>query len=55
VANLTRHDGDAFFRTAARIPIATTVHTYPLIAANQALSDLRRGRFAGAAVLIPAE
>jgi len=53
VANLTRHDGDAFFRAAARIRIETTVHRYPLIAANQALSDLREGRFAGAAVLVP--
>lgn len=53
VANLTRGDGDAFFRAAARIRIKTTVHRYPLIAANQALSDLREGRFAGAAVLVP--
>lgn len=53
VANLTRRDGDAFFRAAARIRIETTVHRYPLIAANQALSDLREGRFAGAAVLVP--
>lgn len=53
VANLTRRDGEAFFRAAARIKIETTVHSYPLSAANQALSDLRAGRFAGAAVLIP--
>lgn len=55
VANLTRRDGVAFFSTAQRIKIKTTVHPYPLTAANQALSDLRAGRFAGAAVLIPAE
>lgn len=55
VANLTRHDGTAFFRAAARIHIETTVHPYPLTAANQALSDLRAGRFAGAAVLVAAE
>lgn len=54
VANLTRHDGEEFFRVAARIKIETAVHTYPLIAANQALNDLREGRFAGAAVLIAA-
>jgi len=53
VANLTRGDGDAFFRAATRIRIETTVHHYPLIAVNQALSDLREGRFAGAAVLVP--
>jgi propanol-preferring alcohol dehydrogenase len=52
VANLTRRDGEAFFRTAARIKIETTVHTYPLIEANQALKDLRNGHFAGAAVLV---
>lgn len=53
VANLTRQDGEAFFATAARSRIETTVHTYPLAAANQALQDLREGRFAGAAVLTP--
>ena len=52
VANLTRRDGDAFFRAAARIKIETTVHPYPLAEANQALSDLRQGRFSGAAVLV---
>ena len=46
--------GEEFFRVAARIKIETAVHTYPLIAANQALNDLREGRFAGAAVLIAA-
>lgn len=53
VANLTRRDGVAFFAAAARIAIRTTVHTYPLAHANQALADLRAGRFAGAAVLVP--
>jgi propanol-preferring alcohol dehydrogenase len=52
VANLTRRDGEAFFRAAAQVKIETTVHRYPLTAANQALSDLRQGRFAGAAVLV---
>ena len=52
VANLTRRDGVAFFCTAARLKIETTVHLYPLTAANEALSDLREGRFAGAAVLL---
>ena len=55
VTNLTRADGEAFFRAAARIKIETTVHPYPLIAANQALNDLREGRFAGAAVLVMAQ
>jgi propanol-preferring alcohol dehydrogenase len=54
VANLTRRDGEAFLRTVARVKIETTVHVYPLTAANQALGDLREGRFAGAAVLVTA-
>lgn len=53
VANLTRRDGEAFFAAATRVRIKTTVHTYPLACANQALDDLRAGRFAGAAVLVP--
>jgi alcohol dehydrogenase, propanol-preferring len=53
VANLTREDGEAFLRVAPTVPVATTVTQYPLSAANQALDDLRHGRFEGAAVLIP--
>lgn len=53
VANLTRRDGEEFLPLAARIPIATTVHAYPLEQANEALDDLRHGRFSGAAVLVP--
>lgn len=53
VANLTRRDGDEFFRLAASLDIRTDVHVYPLAGANQALDDLRRGRFQGAAVLVP--
>ena len=52
VANLTRHDGEAFFQCAERVKIQTAVHTYPLAEAGQALDDLRCGRFAGAAVLL---
>ncbi len=51
VANLTRRDGDEFLDLAPRVPVETTVHPYPLEAANQALDDLRHGRFDGAAVL----
>jgi alcohol dehydrogenase, propanol-preferring len=29
------------------------VHVYPLERANEALDDLRHGRFSGAAVLVP--
>ena len=51
VANLTREDGDLFLPLAAQVPVHTRVHEYPLEAANQALDDLRAGRFEGAAVL----
>lgn len=53
VANLTRNDGREFFSLLSRVPLKTTVHTYPLDRANEALADLRRGAFEGAAVLIP--
>jgi propanol-preferring alcohol dehydrogenase len=51
VANLTRRDGEEFLEIAPRVPVQTEVHPYPLEAANQALDDLRQGRFEGAAVL----
>ena len=53
VANLTRRDGEEFLPLAAAIPVETTVHLYPLEKANEALDDLRHGRFNGAAVLVP--
>jgi propanol-preferring alcohol dehydrogenase len=52
VANLTRDDGAEFLALAPRVPVRTEVHTYPLEAANDALDDLRAGRFTGAAVLV---
>jgi propanol-preferring alcohol dehydrogenase len=51
VANLTRADAREFLPLAARIPVRTTVHRYPLEQAPQALDDLRHGRFEGAAVI----
>lgn len=51
VANLTRKDGDEFLRLAPQIPVKTEVHRYALEDANQALDDLRHGRFTGAAVV----
>jgi len=51
VANLTRRDGEEFMELAPRIPVRTEVEVYPLASANQALDDLRAGRFRGAAVL----
>jgi propanol-preferring alcohol dehydrogenase len=55
VANLTRADGHAFLDLARRIPVHTTVTPYPLARANEALDDLRAGRFDGAAVIVVAE
>jgi len=52
VANLTRHDGEEFLPLAAEIPVKTTVVPYPLEKANEALEDLREGRFVGAAVIV---
>jgi propanol-preferring alcohol dehydrogenase len=53
VANLTRQDGTDFLRLAPKIGIITKTICYPLKQANQALEDLRAGRFEGAAVLLP--
>ena len=53
VANLTRKDGLDFLALAPKIGIRTETTIYPLGDANQALADLRAGRFEGAAVLIP--
>ena len=52
VANLTRKDGDDFLRVAPRVGITTSITRYPLRQANQALADLRAGKFTGAAVLV---
>ncbi|WP_197539599.1 zinc-dependent alcohol dehydrogenase family protein [Sulfuritalea hydrogenivorans] len=51
VANLTRRDGLEFLELAPRIPIRTEVHPMPLAQANEALEQLRQGKFQGAAVL----
>ena len=51
VANLTRADGEEFLALAPEVPVRTEVTTYPLERANEALEDLREGRFRGAAVL----
>ena len=53
VANLTRRDGHEFLALAAQIPIRTTITTYPLEQAEDALADLRAGRFEGTAVIVP--
>jgi propanol-preferring alcohol dehydrogenase len=53
VANLTREDGMLFMQKARTVELKTQVTTYPLERANDALDDLRHGRFSGAAVLVP--
>ena len=53
VANLTRQDGIDFLQLAPQMNIVTKTTIYPLNQANQALADLRAGRFEGAAVLVP--
>ncbi len=52
VANLTRQDGVDFLHMAPQAGIVTRTTSYPLAQANQALADLRAGRFEGAAVLV---
>ena len=53
VANLTRRDGEEFFALAPKVPVRTTVQTFPLAEANEALARLRTGNLQGAAVLVP--
>jgi len=53
VANLTRRDGEEFFALAPRVPVRTTVLTFPLAEANEAIARLRAGNLHGAAVLVP--
>ncbi len=53
VANLTREDGEQFLALAPQVPVRSHSVSYPLARANEALADLRHGRIAGAAVLLP--
>ena len=53
VANLTRQDAKEFLKLAPEIPIRTSIQTFSLGKANYAITALRRGKFSGAAVLIP--
>ncbi len=53
VANLTRADAEEFLALAPRVPVKTRVSEYGLEQANEALADLRAGRFSGAAVIVP--
>jgi propanol-preferring alcohol dehydrogenase len=53
VANLTRDDGRELLALAAKVPIRTTITVYELDRAEDALADLRAGRFEGTAVIVP--
>ncbi|MGQ9710739.1 MAG: zinc-dependent alcohol dehydrogenase family protein [Anaerolineae bacterium] len=52
VANFTRQDAEEFLQLAAQVPVRTTVQTFPLEAANEALLALKEGRINGAGVLV---
>ncbi len=52
VTSNTREDGREFLALAAEHAVHATTHTYPLSRADQALRDLKAGRFDGAAVLV---
>jgi propanol-preferring alcohol dehydrogenase len=53
VANLTHQNGVDFLSKVSAMGTKTHTTTYLLKNANQALADLRAGRFDGAAVLVP--
>ena len=53
VANLTRRDGEEFLALAPKVPVRTTITRYTLEQAEDALADLRAGRFDGSAVILP--
>ncbi|MFF4906473.1 zinc-binding alcohol dehydrogenase family protein [Streptomyces sp. NPDC001260] len=52
VTSNTRGDAREFLALAARHGVHATTHTYPLSRADEALRDLKAGRFDGAAVLV---
>jgi propanol-preferring alcohol dehydrogenase len=53
VANLTRQDGDQFLKAVVQAHVKTTITTFPLRLANEAIDAMRHGKLEGAAVLIP--
>ena len=53
VANLTRTDGEEFFRLLHHVPLQVEVETLPLAEANNGLERLRAGFVRGAVVLLP--
>jgi propanol-preferring alcohol dehydrogenase len=53
VANLTREDGEAFFRLLETVQVETHVQPFALRDANDAIAAVRAGKLSGAAVLVP--
>ena len=53
VANLTRSDGEEFFRLLQHVPLHVEVEALPLAEANQGLERVRAGLVRGAIVLLP--
>jgi alcohol dehydrogenase, propanol-preferring len=53
VANLTRQDGEEFFRVATRVSLQVSAEPLPLVQATEGLSRLRAGLVKGALVLVP--
>jgi propanol-preferring alcohol dehydrogenase len=52
IANLTRKDGEEFLKIAVDVNIKTEISLFQLQEANEALQQLREGKFTGAAVLV---
>lgn len=52
IANLTRKDGEEFFRLATKLKINTKVEVFALAKANEAIQKLQHGKVQGAAVLV---
>jgi alcohol dehydrogenase, propanol-preferring len=53
IANLSRSDAAGFFPVVQQAGLQTSITCYPLLAANEAVRDVREGRIQGAAVLLP--
>jgi propanol-preferring alcohol dehydrogenase len=52
VTSNTRDDGREFLAFALAHHVRATTHVYPMSRAQEALQDLKAGRFDGAAVLV---
>jgi alcohol dehydrogenase, propanol-preferring len=55
VANLTRADGDDFFKRISDVQINTHVRQFPLAGLNDAIDQFRHGKIKGAAVIVPSQ